>query len=170
MVMRWLKCSARCAAAAFALLACSASASAQVLPPGYFFLEVLDEADKPVAGAATVVYDSSGNEMESSATNSSRTFLFRNRDAGERFVFRVIKPGYLTYEGTLVTSGLSRNEMISIKLIPSLGPKSKADAVRRAATLHAPTRARPSPSSNISRARSGTPRAQAYVASRGHPT
>src|SRR3954469_24782019 len=135
MEMRWLKCSARCAAAAFALLACSASASAQLPSPGYFFLEVLDEADKPVSGAATVVYDRSGKELESSATNSSgRASLFRNRSEKERFVFRVIKPGYLTYEGTLVTSGPYKREEIRIKLIPSHRPKSKADAVRRATT------------------------------------
>jgi hypothetical protein len=142
MAMRWLKCSARCAAVAFALLACSASASAQLPSPGYLFLEVLDEADKPVSGAATVVYDSSGKELESSATDSSgRASLFRNRSEKERFVFRVIKPGYLTYEGTLVTSGQYKREEIRIKLIPTLRPKSKADAVRRATTTkRAPTR------------------------------
>lgn len=136
--MRWLKCSARCAAVAFALLACSASASAQVPPPGYFFLEVLDEADKPVSGAATVVYDSSGKELESSATDSSGgAALFQNRYETQRFVFRVIKPGYLTYEGTFVTSGQYKREQIRIKLTPTLRPKSKADAVHRATTKRA---------------------------------
>jgi hypothetical protein len=131
MAMRWLKCSARCAAAAFALLACSTAASAQVPPDGYFFLEVLDEADKPVSGAATVVYDSSGKELESSATDSSgQAALFRNRYQTERFVFRVIKPDFLTYEGTFVTSGQYKREQIRIKL----SPKPKADAVRRATT------------------------------------
>ena len=137
--MRWLKCSARCAAVAFALLACSASASAQVPLPGYFFLEVLDEADNPVSGAATVVYDSSGKELESSATDSSGgAALFRNRYETQRFAFRVIKPGYLTYEGTFVTSGQYTREMIRIKLTPTLRPKSKAAAVRRATTKRAP--------------------------------
>ncbi len=164
--MRWLKCSARCAAAAFALLACSTAASAQVPLPGYFFLEVLDEADKPVSGAATIVYDSSGKEQESSSTDSSgHASLFRNRSGTERFVFRVIKPGYLTYEGTLVTSSQYKNEQISIKLIPSLRPKSKTDDVRRTTT-----RARSSPPSDLLRARSVTRRAQLYRASRGHPT
>lgn len=164
--MRWLKCSARCAAAAFALLACSASASAQVPPNGYFFLEVLDEADKPVSGAATVVYDSSGKELESATTDESGgAHLFRNRYETTRFVFRVIKPGYLTYEGTLVTSGQYTNERISINLVSTLKPKSKTDAVRRAAT-----RARPSPTSDLRRARSVIRRATVYGAARGHPT
>jgi hypothetical protein len=139
MAMRWLKCSARCAAAAFALLACSTAVSAQVPSPGYFFLEVSDEADKPVSGAATVVYDSSGKELESSVTDSSGgAALFRNRYEKERFVFRVIKPGYLTYEGTLVTSGPYTRERIRIKLVPALRPKSKAAAARRATTKPAP--------------------------------
>jgi hypothetical protein len=133
MAMRWLKCSARCAAAAFALLACSTAVSAQLPSPGYFFLEVSDEADKPVSGAATVVYDSSGKELESSSTDSSgRAALFRNHPQAERFVFRVVKPGYQTYEGTFVTSGQYKREQIRIKLTPTLRSKSKADAVRRA--------------------------------------
>jgi hypothetical protein len=102
---------------------------------------VLDEADKPVSDAATVVYDSLGKELESSATGSSgRATLFRNRYQPERFVFRVIKFGYMTYEGTFVTSGQYKQEVISIKLTPSLRPKSIADAVRGAKTKPASKR------------------------------
>jgi hypothetical protein len=130
----------QCAAAVCALLACSTAASAQLPSPGYFFLEVLDEADKPMSGAATVVYDSSGKEVESSVTNpSGRAPLFRNRYGTERFVFRVIKPGYLTYEGTLVPSGEYKREETSVKLISSRKPKSIADALRRAAPKRADT-------------------------------
>ena len=89
MAMRWLNRSLQCAAAAFALLVCSAAASAQIPPPGYIFLEASDEADKPVSGAATVVYDSDGKELESSFTDIyGHARLFRNRDGSERFVFR----------------------------------------------------------------------------------
>jgi hypothetical protein len=137
--MRWLRCSVRCAAGAFALLACSTVASAQVPSPGYFFLEALDEADKPVSGAATVVYDSSGKEVESSATDSKgRASLFRNRYGTERFVFRVIKPGFLTYEGTLVSSGQYKREEIRIRLIRSPGPGSKTGGRRGVASGRSP--------------------------------
>ena len=164
--MHRLKCLAQCAAVAFALLACATAASAQVPYQGYFFLEASDEAGKPVSGAATVVYDSSGKELESSATDAGgRARLFRNRDGSERFVFRVIKPGYITYEGTFTTSSQYKNEVISIKLIASQRPKSKADAVRLP-----PAPASPPPPSDSTGARRRVRFAPAYRPSRGPPS
>lgn len=171
MAMRWLKRSAQCAAAAFALLACSAAASAQIPSPGYFFLEVNDEADNLVPGAATVVYDSAGKELESSVTDEyGHARLLQNREGTERFVFRVTKSGFVTYEGTFVTSGRYARKEIHIKLMRSLAPKPKAGDARRDAAKRTQARAGPSPTSVSGRARSWRRRGHAFAASRGHPT
>lgn len=143
--MCWLKRSIQCAAFAFALLACSTAASAQELSRGYFFLEVLDEAGKPVSGASAVVYDSTGREAASSVTEAGGARLFQNSSDTTRYIFRVIKSGFVTYEGTFVTSGTYRQEHLRVKLIRLPALKPKAGDARHAATEHTQIRAGPSP-------------------------
>lgn len=130
--MRKLKQSLILAAAAGALLVFADNASAQQLSTGYIFLEAKGQADKPVVSAAAVVYDESGKEVGSAATNrEGRASLFRNSDAKKKFVFRVIKSGYLTYEGVFETSGQYTHVEIQVQLISAFGPEPRAGGVRR---------------------------------------
>jgi hypothetical protein len=128
--MRRFKQSLMLAAAVGTLFACANIASAQVPSPGYIFLEAIDQADKPVFSAAAVTYDESGNEVASSVTDKKgEASLFRNSSEKKKFVFRVIKSGYLTYEGIFETSGQYDNVKIKIRLISASRPGTKEGKV-----------------------------------------
>lgn len=129
--------------AAALLLASAAVAAAQVPMPGYVFAEVTDETDKPVTSATTVVYDQTGSEVGSSATNSKgSSALIVNTDAKSSFIVRVLKSGYQTYEGRFETTGQYRNFEIKIKLVP-LSHKRPATRALRAPPSRATTRTAP---------------------------
>lgn len=129
--MHWLKRFLIGAAVACALPACAGVVSAQVPRSGYIFAEVTNSNDQPVSGAAAVVYNEKGDEVGSSVSDAGgRVSLMMNRRQPERFIFRIFKSGYLTYEGVFETSGEYRNTEIKVKLIST--PKSKASAARRA--------------------------------------
>ena len=110
-------------------MACANIATAQVPSPGYAFLEVKDEKDKPVSGAAVVVYDKSGKEIGGWVTDpGGKAPLLRKNRGAERYVLRVIKAGYLTYEGVIETSEQYwRNDEIKIKLVSLSKSKSKGE-------------------------------------------
>ena len=122
--MRRLKHSLILVSAIGILCLCADNASAQIPPSGYIFLEVTDTAEKPVFSAAAVVYDQAGNEVASSITDREGTVnLLMNRNDKKKFGFRVIKSGFLTYEGVFETSGEYINVRIKVRLIPASRPK-----------------------------------------------
>ncbi len=125
---RWLKRSSLCAAVVVcAWASCVGTASAQQLSPGYTFADVTDEADQPVAGAVAVVYKESGEEAATTVTiMEGRASLMVNGYEKKRFVFRIIKPCYRTYEGAFETSGkYTPNTIIRVKLVSLCKPKPK---------------------------------------------
>ena len=92
--------------------------SAQVPSPGYTFVEVHDESDKPIANAVGIVYDESGTEIASAVTDArGEAALVQNRRGAGEWVFRIIKSGYLVYEGVLKPAGEYSNVRIPVKLI-----------------------------------------------------
>ena len=163
--MKWLKRSVQCLVAACAPAAFACAASAQIPPPGYTFAEVTGEDGKPVSGATPVVYNESGEELTSSVTDSEgKSVLIRNDYQQGRFILRVIKRGFATYEGGFEPAGGRYvSGGIKIKLTPARGRKRKAVDKRRAASAfkRAPTPTGPSPpdSRRARTASSITPRA-----------
>ncbi|HEX8708786.1 MAG TPA: carboxypeptidase-like regulatory domain-containing protein [Pyrinomonadaceae bacterium] len=176
--MRWLKRSGRFAAAAAALLWCVAAASAQEISPGYTFVEVKDGKDRPVVGASAAAYNEAGEEVASSVTDATGKARLISKRRGERqrqrFIVRVVKPGYLTYEGVIENSGAQwwHNETIEVKLIPLPRPGSEAGSERRAAP---PSRRRrappagPAPPPGARRAHSAGRNVLPLNTPRGHP-
>lgn len=168
--MRWLRLLVIGAVAACALPACAGVSFAQVPAPVYMYAELTDETNQPVFGAATVVYNESGEEIASSATDpDGRTPLLMNRGR-HRFIVRILKAGYLTYEGVFETTGEYRNAEIKIKLISD--PKSKTGASRRASPSlkPAPKPSGLSPPTTSRRVRAAVGRAPPYTFLQGHPT
>lgn len=172
--MRWLKRTIICVAAAYASLVCANVTLAQEMSPGYAFAEVKDETDQPVFGAAVVVYKETGEEVGSSSTNAQgRAALFRKTRSEQRFIVRVLKSGYLTYEGVLDSSRENwwRDDEIKIKLVSLSKPKSRTGSAGRASSplKRMPARAGPSPPSD-SYIRDADRRVSASRVLRGHPT
>jgi hypothetical protein len=169
--MRRLKLLVICATAVCALLACASVASAQVPYPGYIFAEVTDETDKPVGRATAVVYNSSGEEVGSSFTNAEgKVRLLENRNGQERFIFRIIKRGYVTHEGVFELSGQYKNAGIKVKLISNSRPKPKANATTPQNLKRAAASAGPSPPTVSRRLRGAGSRASPARVLREHPT
>jgi hypothetical protein len=130
--MRRLKQSLILAAAVGVLFVCADIALAQVPSSGYIFLEATDQSDKPVFSAAAVVYDESGNEVGSSATDKQgKVSLLQNRSDKKKYIFRVIKSGYLTYEGVFETSGQYNRVTINIKLVSASSPEPQTGGMPR---------------------------------------
>ena len=163
--MKWLKRAVQCLVAACATAAFACAASAQIPSPGYTFAEVSDEDGKPVSGATTVVYNESGEESASSVTDSEgKSLLIQNGYQQGHFILRVIKRGFVTYEGRFEPAGGRYvSGTIKIKLTHARGRKRKAVGKRRAASAfkRAPTPTGPSPpySHRARTASSKTPRA-----------
>jgi hypothetical protein len=111
---------------------------AQIPPPGYIFVEVRDESDKPVANATGVVYDAAGAEVGSAVTDQrGEAALIQNREPGNDWVFRIIKPGYVIFEDTIKATGKYSSVRVAVKLVrrarsrlvpPETGPPAKARA------------------------------------------
>jgi hypothetical protein len=139
----------QCSVAACALLACANVTSAQELAPGYAFAEVTDETDQPVSGAVAVVHNEAGDEIGSSVTTpEGLASLVMNGYEKKSFIVRVIKRGYVTYEGEFKTTGAHyENIRVKIQLVPLSKPRSKTRAERRASSTlkRPPTPAGPSP-------------------------
>jgi hypothetical protein len=173
--MRKLKKSLILAAAA-ALLVCADNASAQLPSPGYIFLEATDQADKPVVSAAAVVYDESGKEVGSSATDrEGKATLLQNSREKKKFIFRVIKSGYLTYEGVFETSGEYKHVEIKVKLISATNPGTKTEKGRQSVSAHTVNLPMlepggPSPPSNQTGIRDANLRASSSIVLQAHPT
>lgn len=148
--MKWLKRVVQCLVAAYATAAFAGTASAQIPPPGYTFAEVTDEDGKPVSGATTVVYNESGEESASSVTDSEgKSILIQNGRQQEHFILRVIKRGFVTYEGRFEPAGGQYvSGSIKIKLTHARGRKRKAVVGKQrdaSAFKRAPTPTGPSP-------------------------
>ena len=114
------------------LLACAFSTKAQSLSTGYYFVEAADEGHKPLVSAAVIAYNQSGGEVLSGVTdkNGKASILKRTGQTGhELLIFRVLKPGYKTYEETRMTSDRWwASEEISVKLVSAFPPKEKSKA------------------------------------------
>jgi hypothetical protein len=92
--------------------------SAQIPSPGYTFVDVRDESDKPIANAIGIVYDESGAEIGSGVTDArGEAAVAQNRRGAGEWVIRVIKSGYVVYEGVLKPAGEYANVRVPVKLI-----------------------------------------------------
>src|ERR1051326_1573476 len=102
------------------ILGCSANiASAQLMSPGYVFVEVSDEAGRPVTGAAVVLYNLDGSEIASNVTEKSGLASIRKQSyrPNGKLILRVIKSGYATREVVLDTNAAYwSDENLKIKL------------------------------------------------------
>lgn len=174
--MRKLKQLVILAAAIGGLFACADNALAQLPSPGYIFLEAKDQADKPVVSAAAVVYDESGKEVGSSATDKEgKANLLQNSREKKKFIFRVIKSGYLTYEGVFETSGEYNHVEIKVKLISATSPGTKTEKGRQTVSaqtmnMPVPAPAGPSPPSDQIGIRGASRRVFSSRVLRAHPT
>ena len=92
--------------------------SAQLPSPGYTFVDVRDESDKPIANAIGIVYDESGTEIGNGVTDArGEAAVVQNRRGAGEWVLRIIKPGYLVYEGVLKPGGEYTYLRVPVKLI-----------------------------------------------------
>jgi len=99
--------------------------SAQIPSPGYTFVEVRDESDKPIANAVGIVYDQSGAEIGNGVTDArGEAALIQNRGKGGEWVFRIIKSGYLIYEGVLKPAGEYQDVRVPVRLVRRVRSKS----------------------------------------------
>ena len=107
-----------CLALVWVSLCFQMTVSAQIPAPGYTFVEVRDESDKPIANAIGIVYDESGAEIGSGVTDvRGEAGLIQNRRGTGEWVFRVIKSGYLIYEGVLKPAGEYTNVRVPVRLV-----------------------------------------------------
>ena len=121
---------------AISILAGAKPIAAQVMPPGYVFVEVSDQTGKPVSGAAVVLYDLEGREIGSSITDpdsraaiNKQTHYYSGQKA-QKFIVRITKPGYLTQEVLLpVSDRFWESEAVKSQLI-HLQPEKKTPANR----------------------------------------
>jgi|ERR1051325_6504536 hypothetical protein len=134
--------------AAIFVLGCSGKiASAQLMSPGYVFVEVSDEAARPVSGAAVVLYNLDGSEIGSNVTEKSGLASMRKQSyrPGGKLILRVIKSGYATKEVTLDTDAAYwKDENLKIKLLAVSKPARKdVPAPRKSKPARASKRAPP---------------------------
>src|SRR5262245_3071562 len=131
------------------LALCGGTVRAQVPPPLYTFLEVTGESGAPVAGASVVLYNASGEEVRHWVTDDGGKVRIRghksglinepwlSNDANGGRIVRVIKLGYLTYEGALegpLTDKLvseDRGGEAKIKIQLLRRPRSKVGGLRK---------------------------------------
>ena len=107
-----------CLAVVWVSLCFQRTVSAQVPSPGYTFVEVHDESDKPIANAIGIVYDETGAEIGSGVTDArGEAALVQNRRGAGEWVFRMIKAGYVIYEGVLKPAGEYINVRVPVKLV-----------------------------------------------------
>lgn len=101
----------------------SASANAQLLPPSYLYLEVLDSNGKPVAGATV-------NNSTVQTDEQGQAKLSRDRDGRKPFApeFTIAKSGYFPFQdlGVLERYSRSRNAKIELLKIPQTKAERKA--------------------------------------------
>jgi hypothetical protein len=76
---------------------------------------VVDEADRPIAGADVVLADSGGARLAGAETDSAGLFRLRTREQG-RYVLRVSRPGYLDYQSAPVDVGAVETVAVDIRL------------------------------------------------------
>ena len=107
-----------CLAVVWVSLCLPTAVSAQTPSPGYTFVEVHDESDKPIANAIGIVYDESGAEIGSGVTDArGEAAVVQHRPGAGEWVLRIIKSGYLVYEGVLKPTGEYSNVRVPVKLI-----------------------------------------------------
>jgi hypothetical protein len=107
-----------CLAVVWVGLCVPSTVSAQIPSPGYTFVEVRDESDKPIANAIGIVYDESGAEIGSGVTDArGEAAVVQHRPGAGEWIFRVIKSGYVVYEGVLKPGGEYTNLRVPVKLI-----------------------------------------------------
>lgn len=100
------------------VLCSNSTVSAQIPPPGYIFVDVRDESDKPVANVTGIVYNAAGAEVGSAVTDQrGEAALIQNREAGSDWIFRIIKSGYVIYEDIIKTTGQYSNVRVAVKLV-----------------------------------------------------
>jgi len=128
---------------------CCRGIEAQVAPPSYSFIEVTDESGLPIAGAAAVIYDDSGEEIRhwlSDDAGSVHIWGYKSELAirepwlkksdNSSNVLRITRSGYRTYESVLERNLLDklpdrRDEAgITIKVKLVRRPKSKISSLR----------------------------------------
>jgi hypothetical protein len=101
----------------FAVTLLTMTAAAQLPRPGYTFVEVKDELDKPVPNAVGVAYDATGVEIGSGVTNKEgKASLIQNGYLNSDIVIRVMKSGYVTFEARAKAGGRYVNQTIPVKL------------------------------------------------------
>ncbi len=134
------------------LMLCGKAVEAQVAPPIYTFVEVTNESGKPVAGAAVVIYNASGEEVRHWVTDDAgkayirgskhglvagEQWLYNNKDS---YIIRITRSGYLTYENALEGSladkldlgdRSDRDEKFKLKIKLLRHAKSKVSEVRK---------------------------------------
>jgi len=122
---------------------------AQVAPPIYTFVEVTDETGLPIAGAAVVIYNSSGEEIRHwLSDDAGRVHLggyiselatrepWLAKSDNNSDVVRVTKSGYRIYESVLERNLLDKlsarggDSSIPVKVRLVRRPKSKISSVR----------------------------------------
>jgi len=122
---------------------------AQVAPPSYTFIEVTDESGLPLAGAAVVIYDASGEEIRhwlSDDAGRVHIWGYKNELAirepwlsksdNRSNVLRITRSGYLTYESVLERNLLDKlpdwggEAGIKVKVKLARRPKSKISSLR----------------------------------------
>ena len=123
-VKKLLRFSVCCLAVVWVSSCFPSTVSAQIPSPGYTFVDVRDESDKPIANAVGIVYDESGAEIGSGVTDArGEAALVRNRRGAGEWVLRIIKSGYLVYEGVLKPTGEYTDVRVPVKLIKRVRSK-----------------------------------------------
>lgn len=168
---QWLKPLAISTATIFVLLVCAKIAPAQLPSPGYVFLEITDEANKPIGGAAAVFYDNKGNELSSTVSDpSGRAHFYKGYGRGpDHLVVRVIRHGYLTHESILERgSEYSRDDRVKIKLVSLSKFRHKTVQSPRAPAPTRSTKRAPPPTGLSPPTKTGHKRARPSTAYRPH--
>ena len=114
----WLKRLSFSIGITFTLGCCANIASAQLPSPGYVFVELSDEASRPVSGAAVVLYDLKGNEIGSNVTDQKNQASIRRRSyhSEGKLIVRVVKPGFVTQEVMVDTTPREYWQILELKL------------------------------------------------------